>query len=230
MAANSRSADEAKADNIVAMGEDLGLLYDALWQQVTWLYSKWEEYVELYGTKPSRIALLNKAAPNFFRIIQDTLWDDVLLHIARLTDSPKSAGKLNLSFRHLPDAIKDTVVKAKVNELITKALDVSKFSRDWRNRRIAHRDLHLALGQSAAPLEPASREKVEHAMKALTDILNAVSFHYCYSTTIFDLKDGSGGAVSLLFVLEDGIKTQTLRRERRLNGTFSPDDYAPKYI
>ena len=47
MSASNRSADEAKADNIHAMGEELGLLYDALWQQVTWLYSKWEEYVEL---------------------------------------------------------------------------------------------------------------------------------------------------------------------------------------
>lgn len=228
MSATNRTADEAKAHNILVMGQDLGVLYDALWQQVVWLHNKWEQYVELYGTKPSRIAILNKAAPSFFAIVQDTLWEDVLLHIARLTDSPKSAGKPNLSFRCLPDVIGDSVVKARVADLIANSLKTSEFCRDWRNKRIAHRDLHLALGQNAAPLVPASREKVKEALKALTDVLNAISAHYCDSTTIFDLKDGSGGAVSLLYVLDDGIKSEILRRERRKNGTFNSDDYARK--
>lgn len=228
--ATNRSPDEAKAVNIHAMGEELGSLYDALWQQVAWLHNKWAQYVELYGTKPSRIALLNNAAPAFFGIVQDTLWEDLLLHIARLTDSPKSAGKSNLSFRRLPEAIEDAIVKVRVTDLIAKALKASEFCRDWRNRRIAHRDLHLALGLSAAPLEPASRAKVKEALEALVEVLNAISAHYHGPTYFFDLGDGSGGAVSLLFVLDDGIKAKALRHERLKNGTFSSDDYAPKDI
>ena len=230
MSASNRTAEEAKADNIRAMGQELGLLYDALWQQVAWLYNKWAQYVELFGKKPSRITLLNNTAPTFFGVVQDTLWEDVLLHIARLTDSPKSAGKPNLSFRRLPDAIGDAIVNARVTSLITKALKASEFCRDWRNRRIAHRDLHLALGLGAAPLEPASREKVKEALDALVEVLNAISTHYHGSTTFFDLDDGSGGAESLLYVLDDGIKAESLRRERCKNGTFNSDDYAPKDI
>lgn len=230
MSASNRTAEEAKADNIRTMGQELGLLYDVLWQQVAWLYNKWAQYVELFGKKPSRITLLNNAAPTFFGVVQYTLWEDVLLHIARLTDSPKSAGKSNLSFRRLPDAIGDAIVKARVTSLITKALKASEFCRDWRNRRIAHRDLHLALGLGAAPLEPASREKVKEALEALVEVLNAISAHYHDSTTFFDLDDGSGGAESLLYVLDDGIKAENLRRERRKNGTFNSDDYAPKDI
>lgn len=230
MSATNRTADEVKADNILAMGQELGPLYDALWQQVAWLHTKWGQYIELFGTKPSRIALLNNTAPTFFGIVQDTFWKNVILHIARLTDSPKSAGKPNLSFRRLPDAIGDDIVKARVTGLITKALKASEFCRDWRNRHIAHRDLHLALGQGANPLEPASREKVKEALEALVEVLNAISAHYHDSTTFFDLKDGAGGAVSLLFVLDDGIKAEAIRHERLKNGTFSSDDYAQKDI
>jgi hypothetical protein len=60
---------------------------------------KWGEYVELFGTKPSRIDLRNRAAGGFFRVVQDGLWEDVLLHVARLTDAPRSGGRANLTIR-----------------------------------------------------------------------------------------------------------------------------------
>lgn len=54
------------------MGSDLGTTYNALWQQLAWLHGKWAAYVELFGTKESRIDLMNEAAPRFFRIVQDS--------------------------------------------------------------------------------------------------------------------------------------------------------------
>lgn len=98
-----RTPDKSKDANVVAMGEELGLLYSALWQQVAGLHHKWEQFVVLFGTKESRVQLLNASAGQFFRVVQDTLRGDTLLHIARLTDSAKSAGKSNLSIRRLPD-------------------------------------------------------------------------------------------------------------------------------
>lgn len=92
-----RTADQALAENIRVMGKDLGELYSALWQEVAWVHSKWAEYVQLFGVKESRIDLLNRAAPRFARLLQDSLWEDVLLHIARLTDPAKSMGKSNLN-------------------------------------------------------------------------------------------------------------------------------------
>ena len=91
------TAEESKNLHMAAMGPELGPLYDAMWQQLAWLHHKWDQYVELYGTADTRLTILNEAAPMFFRVVQDTLWDDVLLHIARLTDSPQSMGKPNLS-------------------------------------------------------------------------------------------------------------------------------------
>ena len=99
---NFRTADEAKLEYITRMGEPLGKLFSALWQEAAWLQSKWIEYVELFGTKRSRIELLNKAAPAFFKVVQDSLWEDTIIHIARLTDPPKSAGKDNLTIHIAP--------------------------------------------------------------------------------------------------------------------------------
>lgn len=228
MPSTHSTAAESKSENILAMGRDLGELYDALWQQVAWLHRKWAEYVEMFGTKESRIKLLNESAPAFFRIVQDTLWEDVLLHIARLTDSPQSVGKPNLSVRRLPSAIVDPATRSEVEDLIAKALSASEFCRDWRNRHIAHRDLGLALGHGVDPLKPASREKVRQALSALVAVLNSVALHYRNSTTYFDVGVLTGGAVTLLYVLDDGLKADVHRNDRLTNGTYSPEDYAAR--
>jgi hypothetical protein len=61
--------------------------------------------VVLFGTKPERIDLLNKAAPALFHMIQERLWDTTLLNIVRLTDPPMSAGRSNLTVTRLPSLI-----------------------------------------------------------------------------------------------------------------------------
>jgi hypothetical protein len=43
------SKDEAKTINIASMGQELGEVYTELWQEVSRLFGKWEEYVELFG-------------------------------------------------------------------------------------------------------------------------------------------------------------------------------------
>lgn len=220
-----RTPDESKHANVVAMGEELGLLYSALWQQVAGLHHKWEQYVVLFGTKESRVHLLNASAGQFFRVVQDTLWDDTLLHIARLTDSPKSVGKSNLSVRRLPDLIDDEPTKLAVTARIDEALEASEFCRDWRNRHIAHRDLELALKRGPNPLKPGSREKVRKAMEALETVLNTVSKHYLESTTSFNLGSTAGGALSLLYLLDGGLRAEKARKERIKAGTTMPDDW-----
>ena len=230
MAPPHSTATEAKPESTTKMGEPLGPIYDALWQELAWLHKKWAEYVALYGTKSSRIDLMNEAAPAFFRIVQDTFWEDVLLHMARLTDSPKSLGKSNLTFRLLAEYVHDGETKAKVECLTSNAIDGTEFCRDWRNRRIAHQDLRLALEKKAELLKPASREKLRKALQALAAVLNAVSHHYLASTTYFEHETSAGGAVSLLYVLQDGVNTAANRRDRLNNGIYDPNDFGPKNV
>jgi hypothetical protein len=161
-----QSADEIKNEAITKMGQALGEQYSALWQEVALLHVNWDEYVELFGTKPTRIELLNQAAPSFFRMIQDELWDTTLLGIARITDPPATAGKANLTVQNLPGLIGDVKTKGVVDELVKTLLKETEFCRDWRNRRIAHRDLNIALAQPAAPLKDASRAQVNSFQSA----------------------------------------------------------------
>lgn len=212
------------------MGAELGALYSALWQEVAWTHSKWAQYVALFGTKPERVELLNKAAPAFFRLVQDTLWENVILHIARLTDSPQSVGKPNLSIKRFPALVSDPVLKSQIEALVITCVSSAEFSRDWRNRHLAHRDLKRATADIADPLLPASRAKVKEVLVNFCDLLNALSQHYLDSTSFFDIPGTPGDAEALLYVLDDGLKMDIARKERRRNGTHTPEDYAPRSL
>lgn len=222
---SDRTAEEVQRSHIEAMGVELGSVYHALWNELVWLHRKWDEYVKLFGTKPSRIDLMNKVAPSFFRVVQDSLWEDTLLHVARLTDSPSTSGKNNLSIRQLPQLIDDKNLQDEVTTLVEAAVKKAEFCRDWRNRRIAHKDLALALNRGAEPLQPASRANVKDVLTSMADVLNAVSAHYLDSTTWFEGISTLGGAIALLYALDDSVRFHAERRERISNGDFRIEDY-----
>jgi hypothetical protein len=227
-AMEDRTAEEAKTANIAEMGEPLGALYSALWQAVATIHFYWKEYVELFGTKPERIDLLNRAAPAFFRMLQDELWENSLLHLARLTDPANSPGKpspANLTIQALPALITDVKLKETVSKLVAEAVKQTAFCRDWRNRHIAHRDLKLALEQPTTPLVEGSRAQVKTALKAIADVLNPLEGHQFQSEIRFDLGGQNGGAVSLPYALDDGLRAQEARQRRLEAGKPLKDDF-----
>ena len=103
------------------MGEALGTQFTALWLEVDFLSAAWGEYVDLF-TQADRVQVLNHTAPALFRIIQNALWEQMLLRIARLTDSPASGkGKENLTILNLPRLVEDPGKKAELDELVNTA-------------------------------------------------------------------------------------------------------------
>jgi hypothetical protein len=218
------SPDSVLLKHEVALGRDLGRVYHELWNECSWLHAKWQEYVILFGTSPERVELLNSAAGFFFRVVQDVLWEDILLHLARMTDSPRSAGKRNLTLRSLTDLIDDDGLRVEVSALNAEAVRATGFARDWRNRHIAHRDFDLALNAETVPLEAASHVAVTAALKALGDVLNHISVRLTDSTIIFDVVTPFTGAEKLLRVVHDGVRVDEARRERLRTGRFTEDD------
>jgi hypothetical protein len=189
------------------MGLELGDQFHALWQEIAWAHQKWAEFVELFGSDPTRVAALNAVAPAFFYMIQTVLWEDMLLHIARLTDPPASAGnkaKANLTVRNLVQLVAPEI-RPSTDEAVARAVRKTEFCRDWRNRHIAHRDLHLAMDPGAAPLKSANRAMVVEALESIAEVLNVVDLHYAQTTSFFQVTSNLGGAGSLL---------QALRRSR----------------
>jgi len=222
------TAEGTEQQYIEVMGLDLGRPYHRLWSECVWLHLKWNDYTTLFGTKSERIDMLNSAAPAFFKLIQDTMWEAIILHICRLTDPPKSFGKENLTLQCLPDLI-SIEAKPKLENLLNVAKDKCTFASDWRNRHIAHRDFNLVLNQSAEPLAFASRRSVIDALEAIGAVLNAVEFQYTGSTVGYEhASSHPGGAESLLYVLRDGIEAEAARRGRWRAGQALPEDYVAR--
>src|SRR6266446_4523877 len=162
---------------IEKMGVALGTQFCALWEQVVWLHMKWADFVELFGKKQSRIVVLDQAAPAFFQMIRDVLWDDMLLHIARLVDRPK---KDLLTIRSLPRYVKDAVTKSAVEKLIKTAKHETEFCRKPRNTLIAHTNIVVL---TTAVLQLGSRLQMTEALHALGNVLNEMETFYMGSPT-----------------------------------------------
>ena len=214
------------------MGQALGTQYSALWQEVAGIHFNWGEFVELYGTKATRLELLNRAAPSFFRMIRSSLWEGTLLHLARLTDPPYSGRKdrTNLTIQNLPELVDDAEVKKHIANLVKIAIRETEFCRDWRNRRIAHTDLKLATSEPAIPLAKADRKHVDAALKAIVNAMNAVDQHFADSETRYDLFQPHHGAVALLYVVDDGLRMEKNERsddarEDRMTMTLGLETY-----
>jgi AbiU2 len=221
---NYRTADEAKLQNIEKMGEALGTQFSAIWQELVQVNMALSEFVVLYGTKRSRVDILNEAASNFFYMTQQVLWESTMLHIARLTDPPNTGGRANLTIHNLAALIGDQALRATLKDRLVAVKKATGFCRDWRNRHFAHRDLDLALNKSAMLLEVATVEKTRAALKAMADVLNAVELHYSQSETAYDFASPLNGALALLYVLDDGIKAKRKREERIKVGQLSDED------
>ncbi len=217
------TAEESEQQYLEVMGLELGRLYHRLSRECEWLHRKWATYVILFGTKPERIELLNSAAPAFFRLIQDSLLEDIILHISRLMDPPKSVGKQNLTLLALPQMTHGNVGLG-IEDLLETAKGRSEFARDWRNRHLAHRDLGLVLGKNAEPLAAASRRNVIDALEAIGTVLNAVEFHYTGFRVRYETFPTTGDAESLLHVLRDGVEAEAAQRERFRRYQPLPED------
>ena len=227
---SERTAEEALEDDLSRLGPRLGPVFHGLWNDIAWLHIKWREYREMFGATPERIELLNSAARLFFGIVQDMLWEDTLLHLSRLTDPPKSKGRLNLTVQALPGQIGDQLLRDEVSGLVVRAVEATKFARDWRNRRISHRDLDLALNNGAKPLAPASRKEVSEAVSAVHEVLNRISERLLQRTLADDVISRGGDAVELMFVIRDGLEAGEAREERLRKGQLLPGDLGPRAV
>jgi hypothetical protein len=137
------TGDELKQRNIAVMGEVLVRQYFALFNEFASLNLYWKEFLELFGTNDKRIERLNQAAPGFFQMLQEQQFETNMSHLTRLTDSPKSVGKENLTVQNLPELVSNPALKAELETHVEDIKQKTKFCRDWRNRRFAHHDLCL---------------------------------------------------------------------------------------
>jgi hypothetical protein len=191
------------------MPPPLGEIHHWLHDELAWLHLKWYDYRRLFAGTQERFDLLNKAAPDFFGKLQGMLWENVLLHLCRITDPPKTMKHDNLTIMRIPDAIPDPAIAAFVKQLVDDAAQKTQFARDWRNRRMAHQELPPLQGQVAKPLAPGSRQNVEDALAAVRKAMNDIEQRYLKAVVRYDFTiEALGGVESLIERLRMGLEAE----------------------
>ncbi|WP_343652297.1 hypothetical protein [Stenotrophomonas sp.] len=206
----TRSMDEIRSKYISSMGQELGASFYELYRKLVELHVVWQQYRQLFGGDPDTVHMLNRASGLFFKIVQDELWDSVLLGVSRMTDPPTTGKKKNLTIQSLPELISDAVLQGDVRILCDKALAAAEFAREHRNKRIAHQDHDYLSNRNSDPLSGISRAAVEEMLASLRAVLNRLDLHFRDNTVMYeDFVDESGAR----------LLVHKLRQLERLQGT-----------
>jgi len=221
----TRTGEELKQIRINILGNDFGLLYDSLYNEIISIEHKWIEFKELFGEKESRFEIMNKTAPYFFYIIQNVLWENLVLGIARITDPISTSGKKNATIIAIPYYLTDLNFKTKIENIIKEIEDRADFCRDWRNRIISHKDLILSIDpQNAKPLKTATRLKFKEVLAQIRELINAIELKYFNQRVGFEYLESENGALNLLHYLESGMKYKKEQIEKRKSGQPTDDN------
>jgi hypothetical protein len=228
--ASEQTPEEIKAEFCESMGPELGASYYVLYNDVVWLHMKWKEYRELYGESEARINLLNESASAFFYVVERVLWENILLHMCRLTDREttnrsKNHTHTNLSLDYLANSIDVMPFKDMLKESLYKAEQDTSFARVWRNKRLAHRDLDHSLERSVEPLPPVSRLDIENALLSIRKVMNMIHNHYLSKEVGFEYVTSSGTADTLIYFLRVARQSIEARKDRLLKGEPLPGDF-----
>ena len=162
------------------LGEDFGtVLYEVGNDRLTGLV-RLKEYRVLFSDHDA-VKLLNAAGGGCMWDVQQILWHDLLLHVTRLTDPATMGGHQNLSVRALPPFCEQPELQAEypelqaeVQTLVDRAVTAADAPRDWRNRRISHTDLGLAIDPEAESLAPTSLGQVQTALDAVHAVIQTI--------------------------------------------------------
>lgn len=195
------------------MGPDLGRAYDVLRNDVTLAFTNWAVYRELYSD-PDRLRLLNDVAATLFAVLQRTLLWDVILQLARLVDAPETGKKQNLTLQSLPALIPDDNLRRDVEASVAACRAACESAVVWRNRRLAHRDLGVALRPETEPLPEIAFADIEQALASFQDLLNLLEGHFNDGATVaYSMISHSVRADGLAYFLQMGLAAEANEAE-----------------
>jgi hypothetical protein len=181
--------------------EKITVVFMWLCQDVVSLQNKWDFFIELFEKKQNT-DLLEELAPASFNIIYETLQNDIIMAISRLSDPAKSWGHKHLSLMTLVNRC--TEIKS-IKKLMPDFIDICKPIRDLRNMRVGHRDLNTAIRPLENPLPGISKEQIDEILKTSVNILNSIVQYYdCSKPDLKFLLTSPGGAKTLIFWLKKG--------------------------
>jgi hypothetical protein len=184
------------------MGEELGAVFDALYNDVLWLQTKWVQLQKLFLHSPERTRTLFASAPFFFEVLRGVMWEDCLLHVARLTDKANQGDYNNLSLPCLPSLVMEPKLRSRLQSNVDRAVNDATFARAYRDKYLAHADIGFALDTVDA-LPPVKVDDVERVLDDFRRIVNVLQRHYFGQPIHIEDVVAFGDAESLIAQLID---------------------------
>jgi hypothetical protein len=167
-----------------------------LCQEVASLHNKWQFYLALY-TGEEDTGLLSELASGSFVIIEESLRHDMTMSICRLSDPPRTGGKLNLSLQTVAEKVQGV---EGLSELLVGFLQACEPVRRYRHKLVGHRDLSTTIKPQDNPLPGIGRTQIDTILDLAGRVLNVVYRHFVDSELTF-IPSLIGGADTLLYWL-----------------------------
>lgn len=196
-------------------------IYKQVSQQVARLHAYWKIFGQLYASAQQR-QLLDKMAPDFFGIVEESLTESVFMTLSRLTDPAETRrGRntdQNLSLARLVETIQDA--DNEFNQAVNTSLrDIQhhcRVFRDWRNRVIAHTDQPTAF--QIRPLPTILQAEADQALRLIRRLMHQIEHHRQKGDVQYEDVILRGDGDTILFFLQQIEEHDNEQRDRALRG------------
>jgi hypothetical protein len=161
---------------------------------------------ELYANQ-GRIAILRASAAGVFSILRDTLFDDLLMAISRVTDRPKMGQRENLTLDRLSEYLRErgfAEAQREFDAILAQLRTDCVQIRELRNKALGHRDLPPAIEPGNSPSLVRAKEggvALDHLAQALNVFERAVG----KPTTMYPNFIHDAGPTRLLLQLKKAL-------------------------
>lgn len=189
--------------------------FTAFSRRVGYLHVLWNEYAILFRppSVETKLGQLNKAAPTFFALVQQTWLDQLFLETGKLMDPAGSGERKTLGVASLLVRIADPSLVAKLAPLKQTLERLYSNINVWRNKRIAHNDWKHFMGSRPLPdVEIDDVEKLILGLDELTDVIALHCFDYNVSCKPDEVKGGAKKLLQSLSKWQDEDQTQSSER------------------
>jgi len=157
---------------------ELGELFAVVNQDVIWLHTVWELFIQFYGSSDENFQLMNASAPQFFALLKIMLFHELVLSLNRLTDGAITLGHANACLEQLIEQTDQDQNSKLVESLRGKLVSIRanyRTFRTWRDKRVSHNDLSTALGSESDSLPGITRVHAESAIREIVGFMNEFS-------------------------------------------------------
>ena len=175
----SKSSHEVRSSLIQEFGERDGFLVHVLTSRTAQLALEWRFFLYLFCGPVDRVRVLNDASPIVATTLSNTLWDNALTTIRRLTDNVESSSNRNVSLGHL-ELIAGELGRDGVAGRFESLQGTAKPIRKYVDKYIAHADYSASKGDGKISI---TRGETTHAIKEIVSYVSL--FHEVVRDTTY---------------------------------------------